>query len=372
MKYSWKIGKIAGIDIYVDSSWFVIFVLFTWVLATSYFPQQYPDWKASQSWLIGLITSLLIFASVLIHELAHSLVAKAQGEEVSRITLFILGGVAQISGEPKQPLKEFTMALVGPLTSLGLAIVFFVVSFFLRGVSEFLAASISYLALINFVLALFNLLPGFPMDGGRVLRSLIWKVTGNLRKATSIASKVGQGFAFLLIFLGILQILRVNLLGGFWLIFLGWFLHSAAIRGYQQVNFETMLSGVTAKDLMREDFERISGDILVQDLVDGYILQKKERVFLVSDNGSLQGIVCLEDVKATPREKWSEVTVSEIMTPREKLEAVSPYDDGKKILNSLTAKDIHQVPVVEGGRVTGIICRSDILRYIQLRSELGV
>lgn len=371
MKYSWKIGRIAGIEIHIDSSWFVIFVLFTWALANSYFPQQYPDWQRGQYWLIGLFTSLLMFASVLLHELAHSLIAKVQGEEVRRITLFILGGVAQISEEPKQPWKELTMALVGPSASMVLAFGFFVLSFFLAGVSELLKASFLYLAVINFVLAIFNLLPGFPMDGGRVLRALIWQATGDLRKATSIASKAGQGVAFLLIFLGIFQILRGSL-GGFWLIFVGWFLHSAAVRGYQQVTMESALKGVQAKELMREDFERIPGNTLVGELVDNYILHKKERVFLVEDENSLSGIVCLEDVKATPREKWPLVTVAEIMTPKEKMEAVSPDDDGNKILNSLTAKDIHQVPVVEGGRVTGIICRSDILRYIQLRSDLGV
>jgi Zn-dependent protease/CBS domain-containing protein len=371
MKHSWKVGKIFGIDIYIDSSWFVIFILLTWLLATSYFPQQYPDWQTLQFWLIGIFTSLSMFASVLIHELAHSLVAKLQGEEVRRITLFILGGVAQLTEEPKKPWKELTMALVGPSASIILAIGFFIVSFFLNGVSESLEASFLYLAIINFVLAVFNLLPGFPMDGGRVFRALIWQVTGNLKKATRIASRVGQGVAFLLMFLGIYQILRGDL-GGFWPIFVGWFLHSAAVRGYQQVAVESTLKGVRAKELMRKDFERIPGSILVQELVDNYILLKRERVFLVEDDKVLQGIVCLEDVKATPRDKWADMTVNEIMTPKEKFEAVSPDDDGNKILNSLTAKDIHQVPVVVEGKVTGIICHSDILRYIQLRSELGV
>jgi Zn-dependent protease/CBS domain-containing protein len=371
MKHSWKITKIFGIDIYIDSSWFVIFILFTWVLATSYFPQQYPDWQKSQFWLIGLLTSLSMFASVLIHELAHSLVAKWQGEEVKRITLFILGGVAQMTEEPKKPWKELTMALVGPSASMVLAFGFFVLSFFMAGVSEPLKASFLYLAIINFVLAVFNLLPGFPMDGGRVLRALIWQATGNLKKATRIASKTGQGVAFFLVFLGILQILRGSL-GGFWLIFVGWFLHSAAVRGYQQVTVESTLKGVRARRLMREDFERIPGSILVQELVDNYILHKRERVFLVEHGQELAGIVCLEDVKATPRNDWSVLTVSQIMTPKEKMESVSPDDDGLKILNSLTAKDIHQVPVVEDGKVTGIVCRSDILRYIQVRSELDV
>lgn len=287
------------------------------------------------------------------------------------ITLFILGGVAQISQEPKKPLREFTMALVGPVTSLTIGFVFLILSFILRGISEPLGASASYLALINTALAIFNLLPGFPMDGGRVLRSIIWKVTGDLRKATRIASKTGQGFAFFFILIGILQILR-GVLSGFWLVFIGWFLHSAAVRGYHQVLVEAMLKGVRAEDLMTRDFEVVPSDLFINDLVDNYILKKRERVFIVSDNGRLRGIVCLEDVKATPRDKWSETTVSEIMTPEEKLESVSPDADGNKILNSLTAKDIHQVPVIREDKIEGIICRSDILRYIQLRSELKV
>ncbi len=371
MRHSWRIGRIFGIDIYVDSSWFLIFILFTWILAANYFPQKYTDWSRGLHWLIGIITSLLIFASVLIHELAHSVVALKQGERVKNITLFILGGVAQISEEPKKPSRELIMALVGPLTSLSLGVVFFILSVFLRGTSEPLTAVVSYLALINIVLAFFNLLPGFPMDGGRVLRAIIWQITANLRKATSIASKTGQGFAFFLIFLGILQVLRGNL-SGLWLVFIGWFLHSAAVRGYQQVMVETMLKGVRAEELMTKDFETVKGDLTIQELVDDHILKKKERVFLVLDKEHLRGIVCLEDVKATPRDKWATQRVEDIMTPREKLLFVSPDADGNKVLNSITSKDIHQVPVMEGEKIAGIICRSDILRFIQLRSELGV
>ena len=371
MKHSWRIGKIFGIDIKVDSSWLIIFILLSWVLSVTYFPQKFQDWPRPLYWFIGIITCLLLFASVLIHELAHSLVALKQGEKVRSITLFLLGGVAQITEEPKKPLREFTMALVGPIASLSVAFLFLIFSFILRGISEPLQASASYLATINTVLALFNLFPGFPMDGGRVLRSIIWKVTGNLKKATQIASRIGQGFAFFLIFVGILQIFRANLFG-LWLIFIGWFLHSAAVRGYHQVIVEAMLKGVRAEDLMTKNFETVTTGLSVQSLVDDYILKKRERVFLVSDQGSLKGIVCLEDVKSTPSEKWSMTKVGEIMTPKEKLEAVSPDTDGSQILNRITIKDIHQIPVMEGEKIAGIICRSDILRFIQLRSELGV
>lgn len=371
MKYSWRIGRIFGVDIQIDSSWIVIFILFSWILAGSYFPQNFPEWPSGLYWLLGLATSLLVFASVLAHELAHSLVAIKQGEKVRSITLFILGGVAQITDEPKQPLKEFTMALAGPVSSLAIALLFFLISLVLKPLSQPLSAATSYLALINTALAFFNLLPGFPMDGGRVLRSVIWKVTGNLKKATRIASSVGQGFAFFFIFIGILQILRGNFLG-LWLILIGWFLHNAAVRGYEQVMVRTVLQGLRAEDLMSRDFMTVPRSLSIQELVDEYILKKKERVFLVTDDGSLEGIVCLEDVKRTPKEKWTQLSVGEVMTPKEKLEAVSPSADGTMILNKLTTRDIHQIPVVEGEKVAGIICRSDILRFIMLRSELGI
>lgn len=370
MKHSWRIGRIAGIDINIDSSWLVIFVLFTWVLSGSYFPQKYSDWSVGQNLVIGLLTSLLIFSSVLLHELAHSLVALHQGERVRSITLFLLGGVAQITEEPKKPSKEFLMAAVGPFSSLFIALIFFLFSLGLKNISIPLSASAAYVALVNTVLAGFNLLPGFPMDGGRVLRSVIWKVTGSLKKATNIASKVGQGVAFFLIFLGVLQILGGSF-SGFWLIFVGWFLHSAAVRSYQSVIAESALQGVTAEDLMTADYETVSGHLSVQSLVDDYILKKKERVFLVADGGRMRGIVCLEDVKANPREKWTEMRVEDIMTPKETMVSVAPEADGRRILQSLAKRDIHQVPVMRGEEVAGIICRSDILRYIQLHSELG-
>jgi len=371
MRYTWRIGRVFGIDIKIDSSWLIIFVLFSWVLAANYFPRNFPTWTQGLYWAIGLMTSLLVFTSVLAHELAHSLVALKQGEKVRSITLFILGGVAQISEEPKQPLNEFFMALVGPLSSLVIALVFLTLSLLLRGVSSPLRASAFYLAVINTVLAFFNLLPGFPMDGGRILRSIIWKITGNLKKATRIASLVGQGFAFLLVAVGVLEILRANF-SGLWLILIGWFLHNAAVRGYSEVQVRTMLEGMKAEDLMTKEFQAVPSDLLVQDLVDEYILKKRERIFLVMDNDDLKGIVCLEDVKAIPRENWTKARVREIMTSREKLESVSVDADGSKILASLTAKDIHQVPVMKGDKLAGIICRTDILRFIQLRSELGV
>lgn len=370
MRHSWRIARLFTIDIYIDSSWFIIFILFTWAISTSYFPARFADAPATLHWSLGILTSLLLFASVLFHELAHSLVAKRQGEEVRRITLFILGGVAQISGEPKEPRKEFSMALAGPLSSLVLAGFFGIVFLLVDALSRPLSAAALYLALINVALAVFNLLPGFPMDGGRVLRSIIWKLTGDLRRATRIASRVGQGFAFFFIVLGILQVLR-GVLSGFWLIFIGWFLHSASVRGYAQVVTESVLKGKTAEDLMTRDFETVPGSLSVQELVDEHILKKRERVFMVEDEAGISGIVCLEDVKALPRDRWADSRVRDVMTPREKFESVAPGADGGQVLKSLASREVHQVPVMEGGRMLGIICRTDVLRTIQLHNELG-
>ncbi len=371
MRNAWRVGRIFGIDINIDSSWIIIFILFSWSLAGSYFPGSYPHWPRGQYWAMGILTSLFVFASVLVHELAHSLVAIRQGEEVRSITLFILGGVSQITEEPKEPLKEFSMAVVGPLSSFALAGFFFVVSLLLSPASVPVGASALYLAIINVALGVFNLLPGFPMDGGRVLRSIIWKITGDMKRATRIASVSGQGIAFLLIFVGILQFLRSNF-GGLWLVLVGWFLHNAAVRGYDQVRLKTALEGLKARDLMNREFETVPSGLAVQALVDEFILKKRERVFLVTEGSALKGIVCLEDVKATPRQEWSRSTVGDIMTPKDKLESVAPDEDGNRILSALAAKDVHQIPVMEGDAVAGIICRSDIIKVLQLRSDLGL
>jgi predicted transcriptional regulator len=209
------------------------------------------------------------------------------------------------------------------------------------------------------------------MDGGRVLRAIVWKITGDLRKATRFASLAGNAIAFLMIFAGVFTILRGDF-GGLWWVLIGWFLHNASRQGYAQVMLKSALEGLKARDIMNTDFETVPAGLPVQTLVDDYILKRKERVFLVSVGGDLRGIVCLEDVKALPREEWPNAPVSQVMTPREKLQSVPLDADGNAILASLATRDVHQVPVMEGDKVVGVICRTDILRVLQLRSELGV
>ena len=242
----------------------------------------------------------------------------------------------------------------------------------MRGISQPLAALTQYLAIINVVLAVFNLIPGFPMDGGRVLRALLWKITGSLQKATRIASTTGQIIAYLLIIGGIVQIFSGLIFSGLWIIFIGWFLHNAATMGYRQVVMREMLKELRAKDLMATDFDVVPSNLTIQQLIDEYILKRREHAFLVSDEGVLKGIICLENVKEVPSEKRATTLVGEMMTPKEKLEVVSPVDNGQDVLTRLVGKDIRQVPVMENDKIKGIICRSDVLRYLQVRQELGV
>jgi Zn-dependent protease/predicted transcriptional regulator len=372
VRTSWRIGSLFGIDIRIDSSWIIIFTFVSWALASFYFPNRFAGWPRWQYWAVGVVTSLLFFASVLGHELTHSLVAMRQGEEVRSITLFILGGVAELKGEPESPFKEFSMAFVGPLSSMIIALFFWAISLVVRDFSQPLWGLTRYLAFINLIVAIFNLIPGFPMDGGRVLRAIVWRVTGNLRKATRIASSTGQGIAFLFIVFGIFLIFSKALFNGLWMVFIGWFIHSAAARGYKQVVMKDMLKDIRAKDLMDREFETVSPDLPLQDLIEEHILKKRQRAFLVFEKGELDGIISLDDVKAVPKENWATTRVAEIMTPKERLETVSPEDDGSSVLAKLTGKNVNQVPVVKGGKVEGMLGRSGVLQFMQLRAELGV
>lgn len=371
MRHSWKVARISGIDIKIDSSWIVIFLLFTFSLSAFYFPQSFQLPNRAYYWLLGILTSLLVFASVLFHELAHSLTAKKQGEEVEDITLFILGGVARITDEPGTPQKEFSMALIGPVSSFFLALVFILVSYLVAPYSKPFQVAAAYLAYINAIVGGFNLLPGFPMDGGRVLRAIVWKATGDLKKATRVASLTGQAMAFLLIFFGILQFFRGNL-GGLWLVLIGWFLHNASVQGYSQVLLKSSLEGLKATDLMSRDFQEVGPDLPVETLVQDYVLRHRERNFLVTEGEHLVGIVCLEDIKKFPRERWPELRVRDIMTPAEKIVYVTPGTSGDQILQRLATANVNQLPVLEGGRVVGIVCRNNLLQVLQLRTELGI
>jgi Zn-dependent protease/predicted transcriptional regulator len=372
MRGTWRIAKIFGIDVNIDSSWLIVFVLITWTLAGSYFPDQYPGWDSWLHWTVGVATSVLFFASVLAHELAHSLVAIGQGEKVRSITLFIFGGVAEITEEPEQALKEFFMAIVGPLSSLVIALAFGILWLVVHGFSEPVGALARYLAMINASVAFFNLIPGFPLDGGRVLRAVIWGISGNLRMATLVASWFGQGIALLFMLWGVWQVFTGAFINGLWIAFIGWFLRNASISGYRQVLIRDMLRDVRVEDLMSRDFETVSPALTIQQLVDDYVLHRRDHAYPVADGDRLRGIICLHDVKAVPRQQWTSTLAGEVMTSREELVTVSAEDDGNTVLTYLNTHNVGQLPVVEGDRVIGMLRRSDAIRFLQLRGELGI
>jgi Zn-dependent protease/predicted transcriptional regulator len=371
MKSSWRLMRIAGIDIGIHYTWILIFVLLTWSLAQGFFPQLYPGWETITYWITGVAAALLLFGSVLIHELAHSLMARARGMTVTSITLFIFGGVSNLEEEPEKPKIELAMSIVGPLASLALAGIFWGLLQLVGDQQSPLAAIFAYLALINAILAGFNLLPGFPLDGGRVLRSIIWDRTGSLVKATNIAATVGRFMGWGLIAFGLFQIFAGNFIGGIWFAFIGWFLSNSADASRREITLREQLSGVHIKDVMTTNPTGIDPDTSVAELVSNVFRKQHGRAVPVCQNDQVLGIVTVTDVKGLPQEKWEETAVKEIMT-REPLYSVTPEDDLNTALRLITKHDINQILVLQNDKCSGLVSRSDILSHLHLSQELGL
>jgi Zn-dependent protease len=366
-----KILEVWGIPIAVHFSWLLVFGLVTWSLAGGYFPAEYPGWALAAYWLVGAVTSLAFFGSIVLHELGHSLIALRNGIPIRRITLFVFGGIAQIGREPDAPGVEFRIAIAGPLTSLGLATLFAGAWLLARGV-PLVAAPAIWLARINFMVAAFNLIPGFPLDGGRVLRALVWRWTGSARRATQTASFAGQLVAFGLIGFGILRVLGGDVLGGAWLVFIGWFLQNAAAASHAEAGLRELLGAATVAQVMTRECPRVPRDRTLDRLVHEEVLGAGRRCFVVADDSRLQGLLTLHEIKAVPRERWGRVTVGDTMTPAEKLTAVSPQEDLLGALAKMDDARVGQMPVLTGGALVGMIDREQILHYVRVRSELGV
>jgi Zn-dependent protease/predicted transcriptional regulator len=387
-----RIGRIFGINIYLDASWLVIFFLVTWSLAAGLLPAWHPDWSLGLRWVVAVLAALLFFASILLHELSHSLVAKAHGLEVRRITLFLFGGAANIEREPHTPKVEFLMAVVGPITSILLGVIFLSLSTFSLGAQDALADPIraledlgpvttllAWLGPVNIFLGVFNLLPGFPLDGGRILRAALWQGTGDLAKATRWAAGVGRltGFGFMLIGIAMIFGVRVPIFGtgvlsGLWLVMIGWFLSDAARSSYQQTLIRDLLEDVPVFRLMRPNVPVVPPTLTVEQLVYEWIMGTDERAFPVMDGDRLLGMVCLEDIRKVPRQDWDRVTVAEIMTQSSQLDVVDTREDASQALERLTRHDVRQVPVLENGRLVGLLRRRDILKWLQVQSGLGL
>lgn len=372
MKSSFHLGKVMGIPLGINYSWFIIFFLITLTLAQYYFPRVYPHWATLTYWVVALGTSLLFFASVVAHELAHSLVSVRSGIPVKSITLFVFGGVARISREATRPSTELLMAAAGPLSSIVIAGLFALVWLLTEDIVEPVAAMSFYLCWINLVLAAFNMVPGFPLDGGRVLRSLIWGLSGSYRRATRIATLSGRGISYLFILGGLLIIFFFDLVLGLWLAFIGGFLNVAASASYRQAMLLDTLRGFTAQDLMSRDCHLLPSELTLEALVNDYFLPLGHRCLLVGEWSKLRGIITLQDIKRVPKQRWGSTTVAEAMTPSEKIGLVYPSDDVPTILERIEEEGMGLVLVVAEGRPIGIIERDHLLQSSRARSELGV
>jgi len=365
-----RLGKALGITFQIDPTWFIVFTLITLSLTTR-FSEQYPHWTTFTYWSVGILTSLLFFVSVILHELAHSAVAISKGIPVRSITLFIFGGVAQISREAGRPSTEFLVAAAGPFASILISMFFGGLWLLSDGHFQVVAALGQWLAEINLVLALFNLIPGFPLDGGRILRSIIWAFSGNFSAATRVASIVGKVVAYSFIVIGVVVALRGGFFSGLWIGFIGWFLLSAAQQSYQQVRLRESLSGIKAGDMMTRDCPRVERGTTLSTFIEDFLFRTGRHCFLVMDGDLLQGIVTLHEINKTSRSQWDQLRIEEIMIPLLQLRWVSPDQDVVKILEYMDREDINQVPVVDEGRLLGVVGRQEILHLLQRRLEVS-
>jgi Zn-dependent protease len=368
------IGRFFGITVKLHWSWFIIVFLITWMLATDYFPsiQEYENWSTATRWVLGLVTSILFFASVLAHELAHSLVAKADGLKVSAITLFFFGGVSQLTEEPKSPGKEFRMAMAGPGTSLAIAGACWGIFFATQDQVSMATGMALWLGYMNTVLAGFNLIPGFPLDGGRVLRSVIWWRSHNLRRSTRIASIIGRVFGYLFIFGGIALIFTPWYATGLSLLLIGWILENAAAASYRQVALQALLQGHKVSEVMTQDCQVVPSTLTLDQLVNDYILVSGRRCYPVVDYGRALGLVTTQDVRAIDRKLWPVRTVRDIMTPIDRMRQARLDDDLSSVMYLLTEPDVNQVPVLQDSNVVGMVWRDNLIAFVHLRGELGM
>jgi Zn-dependent protease len=371
MRSSFTIGRIAGIEIGVHWSWLFIFVLITWSFAQGLLEHYFPEWSEGRRWAIGATIALIFFASLLLHELSHSLLARARGIPVRGITLYLFGGVSNLGREAQSAREEFMISIVGPLTSLALGAVFAILWAALRSSAPGGAAIAGYLAFINGALAAFNLLPAFPLDGGRVFRSIIWARNRDILRATRTAARVAEYVAYGLMVAGAAQILFYDFVGGIWTILIGVFLHGASATSYQQLVEQKTLQGVTAGEVASTAYDPVPPDMTVAQLVEEHVLTRHGRYYPVMAGEELLGLITLADIRHHERAEWPKTTVFHVMTPFERLRTVSPGENVINALHVMAEADVHQVPVVEGRRLLGIISRGDILRLIQVRREMA-
>ena len=369
-----KLGRIFGIEIGLHYSWLIIAILIATSLAR-HFSEAHPNWQAATIWTTAIVTAFLFFAAIILHELSHAAIARLRGLPVRSITLFALGGVAQIGKEAADAKTEFWMGIAGPVTSALIGVVCVGIAWILGWTFAVepgtpVTAMLVWLGYINFGLAVFNMVPGFPMDGGRVLRGVIWWITGNAAKATRAAAATGQVIAYGFIVLGILRFFGGAGLSGLWIAFIGWFLLSAAHASTAQAEVTETFRGVRVADLMTRDCIQVDGNTNLQTFVHEFLLRTGRRCFLVAEKGTFTGLITLNEVKDIPQERWPFTTVYDVMVPPERLRTVTPDTSVAEALEIIGRENIHQLPVVSNGRLEGMISRDQIMNQLLTRAEL--
>jgi Zn-dependent protease len=365
-----SLGRVFGIRIVLDYSWFLIFALVAWTLASGYFPSEFRNWPTVEYWLVGIVTAIVFFVSVLLHELGHSIVARHNGIPVSSIRLFIFGGMSQIETEPPSAKVEFLMAVVGPLVSFALAGVFAVLGVVFASVAPLMALA-KYLAYINGALGLFNLIPGFPLDGGRVFRAIVWGITSNLHRATAIAANLGRFIGFLFILFGVYQVFTGNFINGLWIGFIGWFLESAAMSQVQQQKIQDLLAGRRVSQAMSTNYTSIQPDVKLQTLVDRQVLGSGQRSFVVEEGDRVAGLLTLHDIKELPRAEWPATTAAQAMIPVAQMKRIQPDEELWAAIEEMNRDGVNQLPVMTDGHIEGMLRREDIIGYLRNVRDLG-
>lgn len=368
-----KLFNLFGFEVKVDLSWTIIAVLIVWSLSVGVFPRLYKDLSAQTYWVMGVAGAIGLFLSIIFHEFSHSLVARREGMTMKGITLFIFGGVAEMSEEPPSPRAEFLMSVAGPIASILIAGLFY--GIFHLGVAggwpEALTGTVGYLAFINLILAGFNLVPAFPLDGGRILRSGLWAYKGNLRWATRISSAIGSGFGIFLIVMGVFQVLGGNFLGGMWWFLIGMFVQSAAKSSYTQVLIRRALEGEPVRRFMKTDPVTVQPAVSVQELVEDYIYEHHFKLFpVVEDTSRLLGCVGTNQVRDVPKEDRGEKRVRDIMVPCSPDNTIEPDADAMKALSLMHRTGGSRLVVADEGRLVGIITLKDLTKFLSLKIEL--
>ncbi len=387
-----RVGRIFGIELVVDFSLIIIFGLITMTLGAGLIPRWHPEWSVAFSWVFAVAAAIAFFGSVLLHELSHALVGRAQGIPVKRITLFLFGGLAQMDREAASPGSELVMAAVGPLVSIALGVVATIGGALLAPTADVVlsdpqtavralgpaATLLLWLGPVNLMLGVFNLIPGFPLDGGRVMRAALWWATGSIETATRWASLMGRLFAWVLMGAGVMMtfgihipVLGTGFLNGLWLLMIGWFLNNAARASFVQLMVQRALADVSVTDVMRSRVETVSPELSVAALVHDHLMNGEQHAFPVMDHGRLVGLVAMSDVRKVQPNRWANVPVSHIMTPRSELSTVEAETNANQAMLTLAQRGVDQLPVVHHGELRGLVRRQDVIKWLSLHDTFA-